>query len=150
MVLGGLQLEKIDNIDETDLDIRKLFSQQNRSGQRLLGRNVASGGHHYIGFDTLIVTGPIPNADALGAVLNCSIHIQILKMQLFVGNDHIDVVLASQAVVGYRQQAVGIGGKVDARNLGALVKHNVQEAWVLVRESVVVLAPDCRSNKEIK
>ena len=43
-------------------------------------------------------------------------------MQLLVGNDHVDVVLAPQAVIRDRQQAVRIGRKVNARDRGALIQ----------------------------
>ena len=84
MVLAGLQFEKIHHVDETNLYVGELFPQQHCRGQRLLGRYVAGGGHHDIGFDTLVVTGPVPNTDALGAMLDSRIHIQVLQVQLLV------------------------------------------------------------------
>ena len=53
----------------------------------------------------------------------------------------VGVVAAAQAVVHDRQQAVGVGREVDAHHRGLLVDHVVDEAWVLVGEAVVVLAP---------
>ena len=102
------------------------------------------------GSHTLVVTRPVPDADALGAVLNRGIHIQVLKMELLVGNDHIDVVLASEAVVGNRQQAIRVGRKINASDLGALVQHNVEETGILVRETVMVLPPDRRSDQKVQ
>ena len=71
-------------------------------------------------------------------------------MQLLVGNDHVDVVLAPQTVIGHRQQAVDVGREVNARDRGALVQHHVQEPGILVRETVVVLPPNRRSDQQVQ
>lgn len=49
-----------------------------------------------------------------------------------------------------REQAVSVRGKVDTHNLWTLVGHYIEEAWVLVRESVMILAPYscCKKNVE--
>ena len=65
-----------------------------------------------------------------------------LQMLLLVGDDHVDVVGAAKAVVGDRQQRVGVGRQVDARDRRALVGHQIDEARILMREPVVILAPD--------
>jgi hypothetical protein len=67
-------------------------------------------------------------------------YLQVLR--LLVGDDDVHVVLATEAVVAYREQTVGVGRQVDAHHAGALVRHHVEEAGVLVREPVVVLPPD--------
>ena len=71
-------------------------------------------------------------------------------MHLFVGNDHVYVVDAAQTVVGDRQQAVGIGRQIDPHYGGALVGDHVEKAGVLVREAVVVLAPDQRGDQQVE
>ncbi len=71
-------------------------------------------------------------------------------MQLLVGNDHIDVVLASQTVIGHRQQAIDVGWKVNAGDGGTLVQNHVQESGILMRESVVILAPDGRGDQQVQ
>ena len=40
------------------------------------------------------------------------------------------------------KKAVGVGRKVDAHDIRLLVDDVVEEAWVLVGESVMVLLPD--------
>ena len=37
----------------------------------------------------IVVAGPIPDAGALGAVLNGSVHVQILQVRLLVGDDDV-------------------------------------------------------------
>ena len=66
------------------------------------------------------------------------------KVHLLVGDDDVDVVDAVEAMVGDRQQAVGVRRQVDAHHVGALVGDHVEEARVLVGEAVVVLSPDQR------
>ena len=70
------------------------------------------------------------------------VHVQILQVVLLVRYDDVHVVAAAYAVVGYAQQAVRVWWEVDAHDFGRFVGYDVQEAGVLVREAVVVLAPD--------
>ena len=111
---AGLQLEQIDHIDEADLDVGELLAQQHGCGQSFQRRDVAGRGHDHVGLAALVVAGPIPNADAFGAVRDGRVHGHVLQMQLLVADDHVDVVLAAQAVVGHRQQAVHVGRQIDA------------------------------------
>ena len=78
------------------------------------------------------------------------LHGHVLQVRLLVGDDHVNVVGALQAVIGHAEQAVGIRWQVDAAHLRALVQHHVQEAGVLVREAVVILAPHGRGNKQVE
>ena len=128
MLGAGLQLEQVDDVDEADLQVGELLAQQRRRGQRFLRRDVAGRGHHHVGLAALVVAGPVPDADALGAVRDRRVHVQVLQMDLLVGDDHVDVVLAAQAVVGDREQAVHVRRQIDARDVGALVHHHVEEA----------------------
>jgi hypothetical protein len=53
-------------------------------------------------------------------------------------------------VVHCREQAVGVWWEVDTDNLGTLVRHYVEEAWVLMCESVMILSPDSRSKQNVE
>src|SRR5215472_15196968 len=99
MVLTGLQFEKIDDVDEANLYIWELLAQERRRGQRFQGRNVSGGGDDHVGFNALVAASPVPNPYALGTVLNRCVHVEVLKVKLLVGDDDIDIVLASEAVV---------------------------------------------------
>ena len=52
-------------------------------------------------------------------------------------------------MVAYREQAVRVRRKIDARDLRALVRDDVEEAGVLMGEAVVVLAPDQRGDEQV-
>ncbi len=64
-----------------------------------MGWDVAAGCHDKVGVFALVVAGPVPDSDALGAVLDCFIHVEILDMVLLVGNDDVDVIGAAKTVV---------------------------------------------------
>ena len=51
--------------------------------------------HDYIGFDALVVTGPVPDAGALGAVHDGRLHVQVLQVHLLVRRDDIDIIDSS-------------------------------------------------------
>ena len=77
-----------------------------------------------------------------GAVADGRVDVEPLPLRLLAGDDQVDVVAAAQAVIGDRQQAVGVGRQIDARDVGLLVGDVIDEARVLVGEAVVVLPPD--------
>jgi hypothetical protein len=49
-----------------------------------------------------------------------------------------------------RVETVGVGGQVDAHNLGLLVDDVVDEAGILVAEPVVVLPPDVAREETVE
>src|ERR1700761_2005483 len=116
MFCAGLELEQINNVDESDLQIGEFFSQQCCRSQRFLCWDIARRSKHKIWFSALIITGPIPNTDALGAMSDSGINIQELQMFLLVGDNYIDVVLRAQAVICNREQTIGVRWQIDARH----------------------------------
>src|SRR5690606_20491013 len=135
--------------DEADLQVGEMFPQQGGGGQGLLGGDVTTAGHHQVGLRPLVVAGPVPDADALGAVDDGGVHVEKLQLVLFVADDHIDVVVAAQTVVGGGQQAVGVRRQVDAGHCRILVDHQIEKARVLVGEAVVVLAPHRGGDQQV-
>jgi hypothetical protein len=73
---------------------------------------------------------------------DCLVHGQPLRRWLLAGDDEIDVIAAAQAVVGDRQQAVGVGRQIDADHFRLLIHNMVDEPRILMAEAVMVLAPD--------
>ena len=83
-------------------------------------------------------------------MLDCGIHRQPLRERMFAGHHDVDVMAAAQAVVHHREQAICIRRKIDPHDLGFLVHDVVEETWVLVREAVVILPPDVRSQQVVQ
>jgi hypothetical protein len=130
MVLVAGQLEQVDNIDESDLEIGKVSSQQGSGGERFLGDDVTTRSHDHIGLFIGAGTGPFPDPDTLGAVGDGRVHVEVLQVGLLVGNNDVDVVGGLQAVVHdlckgsaeaptltqstHRSQTVRVGRQVDS------------------------------------
>ena len=149
-VLGlGHEAEEIDYVDEADFQLRAVLAQDGGCGEGFGGGDVTGAGEDDVGFGAGVGGGPVPDADALGAVLDGVVHAEVLEVRGLVGDDDVDVVGAAQAVVGDGEQAVGVGRKVDAGDVRALVGDDVDEAGVLVGEAVVILTPDERGDEEI-
>ena len=127
-----------------------MLAQDGDGGERLQRGHVAAAGHDHVGRNALVVAGPLPDADALGAVLDGGVHRQPLRRRVFARDHDVDVMPAAQAVVHHRQQAVGIRRQVDAHDLGLLVHDVVDEAGILVREAVVILPPDMRGQQVVQ
>jgi hypothetical protein len=56
----------------------------------------------------------------------------------------------TQAVVGDREQRVGVWRQVNAHDIGFLVGNMVDKARILMREAVVVLAPNVRCEQIVE
>ena len=151
MFSAGQQFEEVHDVDDPDLHVGEVLPHQGGGGQTFYRRHVAAARHHHVGLGPLVVAGPVPDAQALGTVGDRRLHVQVLHvLGLLVGDDDVDVVLAAEAVVADREQAVGVGRQVDAHDAGALIRHHVEEAGVLVREPVVVLAPDQAADQDVE
>ena len=128
----------------------KFRAQQRGRGQCLLRGNVTGGGHHDVGLAPFVIAGPIPDANAFGAMDDGFLQIQILQVLLLVAHDHVHVVLAAQAMIGNRKQAVHVRRKINAGHVGAFVDHDIEKAGILMRKAVVVLPPYGGSDQQIQ
>ena len=145
-----LQLHQIDDIHHPDLQARQMLPHNGHRGKSLQRRHIATTRHDHVRRHPLVIAGPLPDADSLAAVLDRGIHRQPLRRRVFAGDDYVDVVAAAQAMVHHTQQTVGIRREVNTHNLGLLVDHVVQETRILVREAVVILPPDMRSQHVVQ
>src|SRR5208282_1085544 len=142
MLAWRLKGHQVDYVDDAYFDLRDMGMKQLHRRERLKGWYVSAAGHYYVGFRPLVVGRPFPNADSRRAMFYCVIHREPLRRGLFAGDYYVDVVAASEAVVGNGKQAIGIGRKIDPHYLCFLVDYVIDEAGVLVRKPVMVLTPD--------
>ena len=99
-VLGvSLQAHEVHNVDDADLHLREGIAQDGHSGEGFQRRRVAAAGHDDIRLLSLVCGGPLPDADALGAVLDGLLHGQPLRPRVLGGDDAVDVVARADAVV---------------------------------------------------
>ena len=71
-----LQLHEVDDIDDPDLEVGQVLPQDGNGGERLEGGDVARATHDDVRLDIVLVTGPLPDADTLGAVFYGGLHRQ--------------------------------------------------------------------------
>jgi hypothetical protein len=72
------------------------------------------------------------------------LHGQPLRRGLLTGDDHVDTVAGPQAVVCNPEQGIGVRREIDADDIGLLVGDEIDEAGVLMAETIMVLPPDMR------
>ena len=77
-------------------------------------------------------------------------HGKPLKFRLFTRDNDVDIILAAQAVIGHRQERVGVGWKVDSHNVGLLIHYVIDETGILMAETVVILPPHVRAQEVIE
>ena len=83
-------------------------------------------------------------------MLDGRLHVEPLQLRLLVDDDQVDVVAAAEAMVGHREQAVGVRRQIDARHRASLREHGVDQARALVAEAVVVVAPAGRRQQDVQ
>ena len=66
------------------------------------------------------------------------------RRRLLRSNHQVDVVLGTQAVRDGAQEAVGVRRQVNARKLRLEIENGTDEAWILMREAIVLLAGPSR------
>lgn len=137
-----LELHQIDDVNNADFDFRKKTAKKIDCGYGFKGWNIAAAGHDDVRFTALVVACPFPNADASGAMFDGFVHREPNRGRLFAGDDDVYVISASKAVIGDGKKCIGVGGKIDADDLGLFVYDVVDETGVLVGETVVILPPD--------
>jgi hypothetical protein len=144
-----LQRHQVHHVDHANLQIRACCLRSNPRRPAFRAWDVAAAGHHHVGLAPLSLLAhsqmPMPAVQCLMAD-PC----QPLQRGLLAGHDHVDVVAAAQAMIGDREQRVGVGRQIDAHDVGLLVDHVIDEAGVLMAEAVVVLPPDVRGEQVIE
>ena len=95
MLAGGLELHQIHHIDDPHLDLRHILPEDRHRRQRFQCGGIAAAGHHHIRLLPCVIAGPLPDADALGAVLNGLLHGQPLGTGMLAGNQYIDIIPAA-------------------------------------------------------
>ena len=128
----------------------KLLPQHLHGGQRFQRRHVSRAGHHHVGLAAAVVAGPFPDAKSRRAMFDGRIHVEPLQLRLFAADDHVHVIPAAQAMVGHRQQRVGVRRQIDADHFGLLVHDVINETRVLMAEAVVILPPHQRTEQIIQ
>ena len=83
-------------------------------------------------------------------MLDRGMHVEPLQCGLFAGDDHVHVVAAAQTMVGHREQAVRVRRQINANDVRFFVHNVIDESGILMREAIVVLAPDVRRKQVIQ
>src|SRR5689334_6181749 len=74
MLGARLQAHQIDDVDDTDFQAWEMLAHDRYRGERLQRGNIAAARHDDIRRAVLVVAGPLPDADALRAVLDGRVH----------------------------------------------------------------------------
>ena len=146
----GLQLHQVNHVDHANLEFGQLFPQDGYGSQRFERRRLAAARHNNVRFCALIVGRPLPDADALGAVLHSLLHGQPLRTRMLGSHDDVDIVAALDAVIEAAEQAVCIGRQVQTDNIRLFVGDVVKETRVLMGKAVVVLLPYVGSQNQVE
>lgn len=124
MFFRRLILHKVDDIYDTNLQLRGVMTKEIHGGQGFQRGHVTTASHDDIGIAALIAARPVPNADAGGAMPDGLFHREPYRRWLLAGDDDIYTVAAAKAVIGDAQQAICVRWQIDTNNFGFLV-HDV-------------------------
>ena len=152
VLVGVLDREELDDVDELHLEAHVL--QGVGGGEHLERRHVAAGGEHDVRLLARgAVAGPGPLGHALGELLLGVVDGLEGGGRLLAREDRVDLVRGLVGLLADREQHVGVGRVVDLDDVvvvEVLVQQQVDEAGVLVREAVVVLAPDVAGEQDVE
>ena len=104
MLARRLQGHEVDDIHDSDADVRNVVSQERYGCESFEGGNIAGAGHDHVGV-ARIVARPLPDAGADCAVANGGLDIEPLPLWLLAGDDQVDVVPAAETMIGNREQS---------------------------------------------
>jgi len=128
-----LEPHQVHHVDDPDPQFRQVLTEDVGGGEDFQGGDVTRAAEHHVRLGAVGVgAGPFPDPGAAGAVEHGGVHVQPVRGRLLAGDDHVDVVAAAQAMVGDRQEGVGVRRQVDPDHFRLLVHHVVDEARVLV------------------
>ena len=144
MLCAGLQFHQIDYVDHSNLKLWQMLAQDGDRGQDFERRRIPATAHDHVRLPALVITRPLPDADALRAMHRRGIHGEPLRKGVFAGYHDIDVIPAAQAVIEDRQQTIGIGRQIHADDIGLFVDDVIEKTGVLMCEAVVILLPHVR------
>ena len=111
--------------------------------------HVAGAGHNDIGV-ARIIARPLPDADSGSAGAGGRVDVEPLPFQLLAGDDQVDVIPAPEAVIGHAKQAIGVWRQINSNDFGAFVRDMIDEAWILMGKSVVILPPHQRGEQIVE
>jgi hypothetical protein len=80
----------------------------------------------------------------------CRIEVEVLQVVLLVGDDQVHVAATAKAVLGDREERVGVRRQVDAHHAAAQRDHRVDQARALMAEPVVIVAPAGRGEQHVE
>ena len=149
MLRARLQHHQVHHVDDTDTDVGHIGVQERDSSQCLERRYIARASHDHVGI-TGIITGPMPNARASGAVANRRIHLEPLPLRLFAGDDDVHIVKAAQTVIRDREQTIRIRRQINPHDVGFFVRDMINETGILMRKAIMVLPPCIRGEQIIE
>ena len=141
MIVGHHQRGQIDNVDDSDLDVRDMFLQQPRCRAYLDGRHVSRASQDHIGLTTFVVGRELPGRSSPRTMFKSLDHGQPLQLGLLATGDDVDVVAAPHAMVEDAQEAVAVRRIVDSDSLASAAQCIVDKPGRLVAKSVMVVSP---------
>jgi hypothetical protein len=138
---GCIQYEQIDHINHSYPEIRCVSLEYLTSLQYFLRDLHADSAKHYIRVLPIECRVLFPNGDTSDAVFVGLFWGKPICSGRFGADDQIDVVFGAQTVRHARYCGIRIGRKVDANTVVWQVQQGVDQAWILMRVTVVLLSP---------
>ena len=88
-----LELEQVNNVDESDLDLRQVLTHDGNSSESLESRGITAASENNVRLFALVVGSPLPDAYTLCAVLNSLLHGEPLGTGMLGSYHNVYIVL---------------------------------------------------------
>ena len=117
--------------------------------ERLQSRHVAAAGHHDVRLAALR-SKPTPRPRCRACMDDCVVQREVVEGRLLARHHDVHVIAAPQTVVHDGEKRVRVWRQIHPDDLRLLVHDVVDEAGVLMRKPVVVLAPHVRGEEIVE
>src|SRR4026208_2226390 len=91
-----LQFHQVYNVDDADLQCRKMLAAEIYRSQRFQRWHISATGHHNVWLCSLVIARPFPDSDASRAMFDRLVHRQPLRGRLFACYHDVDIVAAGR------------------------------------------------------
>src|ERR1700740_1885677 len=118
-----------------------MAAQQPRCGHGFLGDDVTRTGEHDVWLIAIIAAAPLPGPSSSGTMCERGVHAQPLKLRLLINDDEVKIVMTPEAVICYREQAIGVRWEVNPHYVCLFTDQVIDKPRPLVAETIMVVAP---------
>src|SRR5438045_6692073 len=102
MLALRLQFHQVDDVDNADLQRRKVLAEEIYGSQRFQRWYVSATRHYDVWFRSFVIARPFPDPNARRTMFDHLVHREQLRNRLFTCSHEVDIISAAQTRFSHR------------------------------------------------